>query len=168
MNKINRILFVCHGNICRSPMAEFVMKQLVDEADLADKFYIYSKATSTEELGNPPYPPARRKMQEMGIRMTPHQASQITRDDYAEYDYIIGMDSNNIRNMLRIFGSDPDGKIHKLREYTAHPGDIADPWYTDDFDTTYDQILEGCKGLLKAIIPSHSNSMYTAYSDQDL
>ena len=81
--------------------------------------------------------------------MTPHQASQITKDDYAEYDYIIGMDSNNIRNMLRIFGNDPDGKIHKLREYTVHPGDIADPWYTDDFDTTYDQIIEGCKGLLK-------------------
>ncbi len=135
-------------------MAEFIMRQLVDEAGVADCFRIDSKATSTEEIGNPPYPPARRKLMEMGVSMPPHQASQITRDDYDEYDCIIGMDSNNIRNMLRIFGSDTEHKISKLRDFTPHPGDIADPWYTDDFDTTYVQILEGCRCLLQSLLKS--------------
>ncbi len=143
-----RILFVCHGNICRSPMAQFVMQHLVNQAGREKEFFIDSKATSTEELGNGPYPPVRQKMREVGIPMLPHRASQISRSDYANYDYIIGMDEANIRNMYRIFGGDPDGKILKLRSFAGSPQDIADPWYTGDFDTTYDQVFAGCSALL--------------------
>lgn len=142
------ILFVCHGNICRSPMAQFVMEWLVEQRGLKEKYYIDSKATSTEELGNPPYPPARRKMQQEGIPMHSHQASQISRSDYGKFDWIIGMDDANIRNMTRIFGGDPDNKIYKLREFTGSSDDIADPWYTGNFDITYDQVLAGCSALL--------------------
>ena len=142
------ILFVCHGNICRSPMAQFVMEWLVEQRGLKEKYYIDSKATSTEELGNPPYPPARRKMLQEGIPMRSHQASQISRSDYEKFDYIIGMDDANIRNMLRIFGGDPDDKICKLREFTGSYEDIADPWYTGNFDITYDQVLAGCTAFL--------------------
>ncbi len=149
------ILFVCHGNICRSPMAQFIMTQLVDEAGLSKSFYIYSKATSTEEIGNSIYPPAKRKLQSMGITMIPHQAEQITKNDYEEYDIIIGMDENNMRNMRRILGEDKDCKIKKLRSFTKNAGDIADPWYTDDFDTTYDQITEGCRFLLEYCIKKY-------------
>ncbi len=132
-------------------MAEFIMKKLVADAGLADAFLIDSKATSTEELGNPPYPPAQAKMREMGIPQPPHRASQIRREDYEVYDYLIGMDSANIRNMERIFGGDPDGKISKLRSFAGHSGDIADPWYSGDFDTTYEQVLEGCQALLNRL-----------------
>ena len=145
---MNRILFVCHGNICRSPMAQFVMEYLVEKRGLNGSYHIDSKATSTEEIGNPPYPPARRKMQEEGIPMRAHRASQITRSDYEKFDLIIGMDSANIRNMLMIFGGDPDHKIYKLREFTGTTEDIADPWYTGNFDITYDQVLAGCTALL--------------------
>ena len=124
------------------------MKQLVEKAGRTEEFFIDSKATSTEELGNPPYPPARAKMREMGVPQPPHYASQISRADYKNFDLIIGMDSANIRNMQRIFGGDPDGKIHKLREYSCSSGDIADPWYTGDFDITYEQIFESCTALL--------------------
>lgn len=151
MASMTKILFVCHGNICRSPMAEFVMKKLVADAGLADRFTIDSKATSTEELGNPPYPPARAKLKKMGIPMPPHRASQIRRSDYADWDYIIGMDSANMHNMERIFGGDPDGKLYKLRSFAGSSGDIADPWYSGDFDTTYDQVLEGCRALLERL-----------------
>ena len=130
-------------------MAEFIMKQLIDEAGLNDMSYVNSKATSTEEIGNSIYPHARAKLQQMGISIGPHQASQITRDDYAEYDYIIGMDSANMRNMQRIFGGDSEGKLYKLRSFSGSSLDIDDPWYSDDFDTAYDQIFDGCKCLLK-------------------
>ena len=143
-----RILFVCHGNICRSPMAEFVMKSLVQEAGLEDNFLIESAATSAEEIGNPVYPPARRKLAEHGIGCQGKTARQMTRADYERYDLLVGMDSRNIRNMLRICGGDPEGKISMLMDYTRRPGDVADPWYTGDFDATWRDVQEGCRGLL--------------------
>lgn len=146
-----KVLFVCHGNICRSPMAEFVMKDMVAKAGAGERFVIDSAATSTEELGNPVYPPARRELAAHGVVCGPHTARQMTRADYDKYDLLIGMDSANIRNMTRICGGDPAGKIHRLLDYTARPGDVADPWYTGDFSTTWRDVAEGCRGLLKAI-----------------
>ena len=132
-----RILFVCHGNICRSPMAEFVMKDLVEKAGVAQQFLIESAATSTEEIGNSVYPPARRKLAEHGISCQGKTARQMTRLDYGRYDLLIGMDSWNIRNMRAISGGDPEGKIRMLMDYTNRPGDVADPWYTGDFEATW-------------------------------
>ncbi len=144
-----RILFVCHGNICRSPMAEFVMKHLVHEAGRDAEFYIESAATSTEEIGNEVYPPAKRKLAEHGISCKGKTARQMTRSDYARFDLLIGMDSWNIRNMERISGGDPEGKIHQLMDYTQRPGDVADPWYTGNFEATWQDVLEGCTALLE-------------------
>ncbi len=147
-----KILFVCHGNICRSPMAEFIMKKLVSDAGLSDAFEIASAATSTEEIGNPVYPPARRKLAEHGIACDGKTARQLTRRDYDNYDLLIGMDRYNIRNMERMCGGDPDGKIHMLMEYAGNDGqDVADPWYTGDFNATWRDCLNGCKGLLKLL-----------------
>ena len=148
---MTRILFVCHGNICRSPMAEFVMKDLVKKAGLEGQFQIASAATSTEESCRPIYPPARRKLAEHGISCAGKTARQLTRADYVQYDLLIGMDRANIRNMNRICGGDPDGKIKLLPDYTDHPGDVADPWYTGDFDATWRDVLEGCQKLLERI-----------------
>ncbi|MBR2253791.1 MAG: low molecular weight phosphotyrosine protein phosphatase [Prevotella sp.] len=145
------ILFVCHGNICRSPMAEFVMKDLVRKAGLEARFLIESAATSTEELGNGVYPPARRKLAQHGIDCTGKTARQMNRADYQRYDMLIGMDTWNIRNMQRICGGDPDGKISMLMDYTSRPGDVADPWYTGDFEATWQDVSEGCQALLKKI-----------------
>ena len=149
---MTKILFVCHGNICRSPMAEFVMKDLVKQAGLEGQFQIASAATSTEEIGNSVYPPARRKLAEHGISCAGKTARQLTKADYAQYDLLIGMDRANIRNMNRICGGDPDGKSKLLLSYTDRPGDVADPWYTDDFDATWQDVMEGCQGLLKSIL----------------
>ena len=146
-----RILFVCHGNICRSPKAEFVMKHLVEEAGRSDEFEIASAATSTEEIGNPVYPPARRKLAEHGISCSGKTARQLRHSDYDHYDLLIGMDQYNLRNMLRMCGGDPDGKIHLLLDYTDRPGDVADPWYTDNFDATWRDCMEGCTALLKTL-----------------
>ena len=146
-----RILFVCHGNICRSPMAEFVMKHLVDEAGRNDEFAIASAATSTEEIGNPVYPPARRKLAEHGIGCEGKTARQMTRADYDRFDLLVGMDEANIRNMRRISGGDPEGKIHQLLDFTDRPGEVADPWYTGNFDATWRDVLEGCQCLLNKI-----------------
>ena len=146
-----RILFICHGNICRSPMAEFVMKDLVKKAELETEFLIESAATSTEAVGNPVYPPARRKLAEHGISSAGKTSRQLTGTDYDQYDLLIGMDRANIRNMNRICGGDPEEKLHLLMEYTDHPGDVADPWYTDDFETTWRDVLAGCKGLLERL-----------------
>lgn len=146
-----RILFVCHGNICRSPIAEFVMKDLVRKAGRAAEFSIVSAATSTEELGNPVYPPARRMMAAHGIDCTGKTARQLRKADYAQYDYLIGMDQANFRNMQRMCGGDPDGKIHLLLDFTDRPGQVADPWYTGDFQATWEDVLEGCEGLLRHI-----------------
>ena len=146
-----RILFVCHGNICRSPMAEFVMKDLVDKAGLADAFEIASAATSSEELGNPVYPPARRKLAEHGIGCAGKTARRLTADDYDEYDLLIGMDDANLRNMRRLFGGDPDGKCCLLLEYIGSTRGVADPWYTRDFEATWNDVYAGCKALLAAL-----------------
>ncbi|MBR4391838.1 MAG: low molecular weight phosphotyrosine protein phosphatase [Bacteroidales bacterium] len=147
----HKILFVCHGNICRSPMAEFVMKRLVEEEGVEDRFEIASAATSTEEIGNPIYPPARRKLAEHGIGCQGKTARQMTLDDYHHYDRIIAMDHNNLRNLRRMFGDDTDHKISLLMDYTARPGDVADPWYTGDFEATWRDVLEGCRGLLECL-----------------
>ena len=147
-----RILFVCHGNICRSPMAEFVMKDLVEKAGVAQQFLIESAATSTEEIGNSVYPPARRKLAEHGISCQGKTARQMTRLDYGRYDLLIGMDSWNIRNMRAISGGDPERKIRMLMDYTNRPGDVADPWYTGDFEATWRDVLEGCEALLSQLM----------------
>ena len=146
-----KILFVCHGNICRSPMAEFVMKWLVKEAGREGEFEIASAATSTEEIGNPVYPPARRKLAEHGIASDGKYARQITRRDYQYYDLIVGMDEWNLRNMRRMLGGDPEGKICLLMDFTERPGEVADPWYTGDFEATWRDVLEGCRGILRDI-----------------
>ena len=147
------MLFVCHGNICRSPMAEFVMKWLVERAGLSGRFEIASAATSTEELGNPVYPPARRKLAEHGISCAGKTARQLQAADYGRYDRLIGMDGANLRNMRRICGGDPEGKMHLLLDYAQRPGqEVADPWYTGDFEATWRDVLAGCQGLLDALI----------------
>ena len=145
---MTKILFVCHGNICRSPMAEFVMKDLAEKAGLASRFHIESAATSREELGNPVYPPARRKLAEHGISCAGHAARQLTGADYDEFDLLIGMDSANLRDMRRICGGDGAGKMSLLMDHSARSGDVADPWYTGDFDATWRDVLDGCRGLL--------------------
>lgn len=142
---MKKILFVCHGNICRSPMAEYVMKYLVEQAQLTDQYMIASAATSTEEIGNPVYPPARRKLAEHGISCNGHAARQMTRTDYQRYDLLIGMDSANLRNMTRIAGGDPEGKIRPL----LYDKDVADPWYTGNFEATWQDVLRGCQALLE-------------------
>ena len=144
-----KVLFLCHGNICRSPMAEFVMKKIVRENGLADRFEIASAATSTEEIGNPVYPPARSELAKHGIKCERRGARQIIKRDYADYDLLIGMDSANIRNMNRMLGGDPDNKIHLLLEYAGMHMDISDPWYSGNFDATYSDVVTGCKALLE-------------------
>ena len=149
---MTRILFICHGNICRSPMAEFVMKDMVRKRGLDDRFEIASAATSREEIGNPVYPPARRKLAQHGISCGGHHARQMTKEDYFRYDHIVGMDHANIRNILRITGGDPEGKVSLLLDYTVRAGqEVADPWYTGDFDETWQDVTEGCAGLLEEI-----------------
>lgn len=143
-----KILFVCHGNICRSTMTQFVFQHMVNEAGIAAHFHIDSAATSREEIGNGPHYGTVQKMREVGIPVLPHRAVQMTKKDYKEYDYIIGMDGWNIRNINRIAGGDPNHKVHLLLEYSENPRDIADPWYTGNFDRTYEDVLEGCEGFL--------------------
>lgn len=157
-NKIIKILFVCHGNICRSPMAEFVMKDLVKKAGQEDRFVIESAATSTEEIGNGVYPPARRKLAEHGIGCQGKTARQMTRSDYGRFDLLVGMDVWNIRNMRNICGGDPDEKIKMLMDFTRRPGDVADPWYTGDFESTWRDVLEGCQALLDKLDTLHDHS----------
>ncbi len=147
-----KILFVCLGNICRSPMAEFVMKDMVKKAGLEGQFQIDSAATSREEIGNPVYPPARRKLAEHGIDCAGKTACQLTPGDYAAYDLLIGMDAANLRDMLRICGGDPEKKIRLLLDDASHPRSVADPWYTGDFETTWRDVNEGCGNLLKSMI----------------
>ena len=148
---MTKILFICLGNICRSPMAEFVMKDLVKKTGLASQFHIESAATSREEIGNSVYPPARRKLAEHGISCERHAACQLTAQDYEEYDLLIGMEGANLKNMQRICGGDPAGKMHRLLDYTDRPGDVADPWYTGDFEATWRDVSTGCQGLLASI-----------------
>lgn len=149
-----KILFICHGNICRSTMAEYVMKDLVRKAGLESNFFIDSAATSTEEIGNPVHPGTRRKLKEMGIPCGDHRAQQMRKKDYDEFDYLIGMDSWNIRNIERIIeNGDPQAKVSKLLDFTKRRGeDIADPWYTGNFDITYRDVKEGCEALLLTLL----------------
>ena len=147
-----KILFVCHGNICRSPMAEFVMKDMVKKNGVSDMFEIASAATSTEELGNPVYPPASRKLREKGLDCSGKISRQMTADDYGYYDLIVAMDRYNLRNMTRFVGNDPDCKVSLLMDYTSTPRDVADPWYTGDFEQTWKDVNMGCEGLLKRLI----------------
>ena len=149
---MHKVLFVCHGNICRSPMAEYVMKHLVKQAGVADRFEIASAATSTEEIGNAVYPPARRKLAEHGIGCAGHAARQLTKYDYAYWDLLIGMDRANIRNMQRICGGDPAGKIRLLMSYAGKEREVADPWYTGDFEATWQDVSEGCHAVLSDIL----------------
>ena len=152
MDKYYRILFVCHGNICRSPMAEFVMKDMVKKRGVEHMFYIASAATSTEEIGNPVHRGTRQRLAKEGISVDGKYAVQITKADYDKYDYIIIMDEYNRRNLMRIIGSDTDCKVHKLMEYAGSTRDVADPWYTGDFDATYRDVTAGCSGLLSYIL----------------
>ncbi len=147
-----KILFVCHGNICRSPMAEFIMKQIVKEKRLENEFYIRSAATSTDEIGSPVYPPAKRKLNARGIDCSGKRAVQITPADYFEYDYLIGMDRYNIRNMNRVFGGDAEKKISLLLDFCGDGRDVADPWYSGDFDATERDVEKGCKALLSFVL----------------
>lgn len=146
------ILFICHGNICRSPMAEFVMKDLARKAGLEGAVRVASAATNTEEIGNPVYPPARRKLAEHQIGCAGKTARQLREEDYQAYDYLVGMDHANLRNMRRMLGGDPEGKLSLLLDHAGRPGEeIADPWYTGDFEETYQDVLAGCQGLLDQI-----------------
>lgn len=147
-----KILFVCLGNICRSPMAEFVMKDLVRQMGIDSQFEIASAATSTYEIGNPVYPPAKQKLASHGIDCKGKTARQITKHDYDYYDYIIAMDQSNVKNLKKMFGEDTDNKITLLMDYTTRPADVADPWYTGDFDATWNDVVEGCKGLITSLI----------------
>lgn len=146
-----KILFVCHGNICRSPMAEFIMKDIVEKAGRGDEFFIGSAATSTEEIGNNIYPPAQSEMKKRGVPFTSHYAVQVKKSDYDKYDLFIVMDSNNVRNILRIFSNDPQHKVHKLLEYTGSGSDVSDPWYSRRFDVAFDDIYAGCKALFEKL-----------------
>lgn len=145
---MTKVLFVCHGNICRSPMAEFVMQDLINKKGLADQFQIASAATSTEEIGNPVHPGTRNKLKGVGISTYGKYAVQLTKKDYAYYDYLIGMDSQNIRNIRRMTGVREKGKIYLLLDFAGEGRDIADPWYTGDFEKTYQDIKRGCEALL--------------------
>ena len=146
---ITRVLFVCHGNICRSTMAQSVFAHMVRQAGLENRFEIDSAATSREEIGNGPHYGTKNKLAKEGIPLVPHRARQLTRDDYLYYDYLMGMDTANIRNMTRIAGgSDPQGKIYKLLTFAGKGNDVADPWYTGDFDATYRDVTEGCAAFL--------------------
>ncbi len=146
-----KILFVCHGNICRSTMSESVFTHLITQRNLTHQFEINSAATSREEIGNPPHYGTVNKLRQVGIPVVPHRAIQMTKTDYDYYDYLIGMDTANIRNMQRIAGGDPDNKIYKLLSFANSGRDIADPWYTGNFDETYADVLEGCEAFLDYI-----------------
>jgi len=148
---MTKLLFICHGNICRSTMAEFVMKDLVEKKEMKDQFYIASAATSMEEIGNPVHHGTQRILKEHGISCAGKYAVRLERRDYDQYDLMIGMEQYNIRNIMKIIGSDPEQKVKLLLDYTNRPGDIADPWYTGNFDLTYKDVLEGCQGLLKSL-----------------
>lgn len=151
-----KIMFVCHGNICRSPMAEFIFKDILRKSGSLSEFTVSSSATSTEEIwngiGNPVYPPAKRELLKHGITCDGKRAVQLQKDDYGKYDLFLCMDGNNVRNAIRILGSDPERKVKKLLSYVGSDRDVADPWYTDDFEAAYRDIYKGCEALLNKVI----------------
>ena len=149
---MTKILFVCHGNICRSVMAECIFAHKARKRGISAEFAVSSAATSREEVGNPIYPPAARKLREKGVPLLPHRARQMTAADYEQYDLLIGMEECNLRNMRRITLGDPQGKMRRLLDFTARPGDVDDPWYTGDFETAWRDIDAGCEALLDALI----------------
>lgn len=153
---MKRIMFVCHGNICRSPMAEFIFKDMIKRRGAENNFFVSSSATSTEEIwngvGNPVYPPAKEILARHKIDCSGKHAVQLKKSDYGKYDLFVGMDSMNIRNMYRILGKDSEGKICKLMDFTERGGDVADPWYSRNFETAYSDIFDGCQGLLKNLM----------------
>ena len=148
---MKRVLVICYGNICRSPMAQCVFTQMLQREGLLSAFTVDSAATSAEELGNPIYPPARAKLLENGVPLIPHRAVQLQRRDYGKWDHILCMESRNVRDVLRITGGDPDGKVQCLTDFTDHPRDVADPWYTGDFEASYQDIVDGCRAFLRAV-----------------
>lgn len=148
---MTRILFICHGNICRSTMAQFVMEDLVRRAGREDEFVIDSAATSSEELGNPPHHGTVAKLRAEGVPVGRHRARRVRREEYDSWDHIVYMDAENARGLGRILGGDPDGKVSRLLDWTARPRDVADPWYTGDFDATYRDVRAGCEALLAAL-----------------
>ena len=154
-----KILFVCHGNICRSTMSQFVFQDMINKRGLSEKFYINSAATSREELGNGPHYGTINKMKEVGVPILPHRAVQMMKKDYEQYDYLIGMDGENIRNMNRIAGGDPEGKIHMLLEFADESRTIADPWYTGNFDVTYRDVVEGCEAFLSYLLRERTEEL---------
>lgn len=147
-----RVLFVCHGNICRSTMAEFVFKDMASKAGKGGDFYIESAATSREEIGSDTHPGTKKKLSENGIPFTRRKARQLTKRDYEAFDYIIGMDDANVRNIMNICGGDPEGKVFKLLDFAGKDRSIADPWYTGNFDETYDDVTEGCEALMRSLL----------------
>lgn len=152
-----KILFVCLGNICRSPMAEFVFRDMISKCGMGDMFSVASAATSREEIGNPVHDGTAQKLKEVGISTAGKYAVQLRKQDYSNYDYIIGMEHRNIRNIERIIGADPGHKVHRLLDFSDHPRDIADPWYTGNFERTYQDVAEGCEGLLRYILENDNN-----------
>ena len=150
-----KVMMICLGNICRSPMAEFVLKDMVKQRGLADEFVIASSATSREEIGNPVHPGTQRKLAQVGISTAGKYAVQITKADYDRYDYLLAMDSSNLRNLSRLFPSDPEKKIRRLLDFSDRPRDIADPWYTGNFDVTYDDVVEGCEAFLNYVLENN-------------
>lgn len=148
---LKKIMFVCHGNICRSPMAEYVLRHMAAKQGKSEEFAVVSSATSTEEIGNPIHNGTKRKLAEVGIPTDGRRAVQLRKSDYMKYDYIIGMDCYNVKNILRILNGDPKNKVYRLLDFTDNPRDIADPWYTGDFDRTYNDIAEGCIALLEQL-----------------
>ena len=153
------ILFICHGNICRSPMAEFVMRDMVEKAGLGDRVWIASAATSAEELGNPVYPPARRVMERHGLSCAGKTAVRLRRQDGEEYDLLIGMDEANVRNIRRLCGPEAEGKVRLLLDYAGEHRDVADPWYTGDFETTWQDIQIGCRALLAELVEQRAGEL---------
>lgn len=143
-----KVLFICHGNICRSPMAEFVLRDMAARRGLGDRLFVASAATSTEEIGNPVHRGTREKLREHGISTDGKRAVQLKKSDYDQYDYLLGMESWNLTNMMRILKNDPEHKVHRLLDFSDRPRDIADPWYTGNFDVTYDDVVEGCEAFL--------------------
>ena len=156
LNIMTRLLFICHGNICRSPMAQSVMQHLVNTQNLSSQFIIDSRATSREEIGNAPHPGTVRQLASLNIPLIPHRATQLLPTDYDQWDYLIGMDSINMRNIMRIVKTDPEQKVSMLLDFTSHPRDIDDPWYTGNFSETYRDVREGCEALLAKLVKEKS------------